>query len=105
MVIESLECNYKCGTHFTLAFRYKIEHKDKISGCACGDESLSGICIEELASPIGEAGLHSHKTNCSGLALSLVLFPILVLMLTLALSLTPRPTPSLTPHMLISNLI
>ena len=29
MVIECLECNYKCGTPFTLAFHYKIEHKDK----------------------------------------------------------------------------
>ena len=45
MVIECLECNYKCGTPFTLAFHYKIEHKDEINECACGDESLSGICI------------------------------------------------------------
>ena len=35
MVIECLECNYKCVTPFTLIFHYKIEHKDKISGCAC----------------------------------------------------------------------
>ena len=50
MVLECLECNYKCGTLFNLVFHYKTEHKDKISGCACGDESLSGICIKELAS-------------------------------------------------------
>ena len=65
MVLECLECNYKCGTPFTLAFLYKIEHKDKISGCPCEDESLSGVCFKQLASPIGEAGVHSHKTNCS----------------------------------------
>ena len=29
MAIECLECNYKCGIPFTLAFHYKIEHKDK----------------------------------------------------------------------------
>ena len=29
MVIECLECNFKCGTPFTLAFHYKIEHQDK----------------------------------------------------------------------------
>ena len=45
MVIEFLECNYKCGTTFILAFNYKIEQKYKISQCACGDESFSGICI------------------------------------------------------------
>ena len=45
MVIECLECNYKCGIPFTLAFHYKIEHMDKIGE----DGSLSGICIIELA--------------------------------------------------------
>ena len=65
MVIEVLECNYQCGTPFTLAFHYKIKLRDKISGCACGCESLSGICIKDIASPIGQAGVHSHKTNCS----------------------------------------
>ena len=43
MVKECLECNYKCGTPFTLAFQYKTKHKDKISERACGDESLNGI--------------------------------------------------------------
>ena len=45
MVIESLECNYKCGTQFTLAFHYKIEHEDAMIECARGDEALSAICI------------------------------------------------------------
>ena len=49
MVIEYLECNYICGTPFTLAFHNKIEHKDKISKCACGDEPLSGICFDGAA--------------------------------------------------------
>ena len=42
MVMECLECNYKCGTLFNLAFHYNIEHWDKIGE----DESLIGICIE-----------------------------------------------------------
>ena len=44
MVIECLESNCKRGTPFTLVFHFKIEHKDKISECECGDESLEGIC-------------------------------------------------------------
>ena len=52
MVLESLNCNYKCGTPFTLAFHYKIEHRDKISECACGDESLKGICMSGTVSEI-----------------------------------------------------
>ena len=49
MVMECLECNYKCGTPFNLAFHYKIEHWDKIGE----DGSLSGTCISELASSSG----------------------------------------------------
>ena len=52
MVIECLECNYKCETPFTLSFHHKLDDKDKISECACGDESLSGICIGGTASQI-----------------------------------------------------
>ena len=71
MVIECLECNKKCETPFTLAFLYKIEHKDRISESACGDVSLSGICMGEAVSRISGAGwhatdgVHSYKTNCS----------------------------------------
>ena len=52
MVIKCLECNYKCGTPFTLAFHYKKEHKDEISKCVCGEQSLSGICINEFVSQV-----------------------------------------------------
>ena len=57
MVINCLECKHKSGLPFNLAFHYSIHHEDKISKCACGDKTLSGICIKELASPL--------KTDCS----------------------------------------
>ena len=57
MVIKCLECKHKCGLPFNLAFHYSIYHEDKISKCAHGDKTLSGICIKELASPM--------KTDCS----------------------------------------
>ena len=56
MVIEYLECNYKCGTPVTLTFHLKTDHMYKINECACGNESLSGICI---------SGAGSHKKNSS----------------------------------------
>ena len=46
MVIESLECKHKCGLPFNSAFHYSICHEDKISKCACGDISFSGICMK-----------------------------------------------------------
>ena len=49
MVIKCSECNHKCGATFNLAFHYSICHEDKIGNCACGDKTLSGICIKELA--------------------------------------------------------
>ena len=30
MVIECLECNYKCETPFTLSFHHKLDDKDKL---------------------------------------------------------------------------
>ena len=57
MVIKCLECSHKCGLPFNLAFHYSIYHEDKISKFACGDKTLSGICIKELVSPM--------KTDCS----------------------------------------
>ena len=49
MVMECLECNYKCATPFNLAFHHNIEHWDQIGE----DGSLSGICMSELASSSG----------------------------------------------------
>ena len=36
MHMKFLGCNYKCGSPHTLLFHYKLEHKDKVSKCACG---------------------------------------------------------------------
>ena len=46
MVIKCLECNYKCGLPFTLAFHYSISHQDEIIKCACGDGLLVLVLIQ-----------------------------------------------------------
>ena len=46
MVIKCLDCNHKCGAPFNLAFHYSICREDKIGKCACGDKTLSGICMK-----------------------------------------------------------
>ena len=33
-------------------FLYKIEHKDKVSKCACGNQTISGICVEQISSKL-----------------------------------------------------
>ena len=47
--MKCLERKHKCGHPFHLAFHYSIYHEDKISKCKCGDETLIGNCIMELA--------------------------------------------------------
>ena len=42
---------------FNLVIHYSICHEDKISKCVCGDTTLSGTCVKEIASPM--------KTDCS----------------------------------------
>ena len=98
MAIKCLECNYKCGIPFTLSFHYKIEHKDKICDCSCGDESLSRICMIGTVSKIrgttpkcSSSGFRSSSNSSSNsnsnsssnsiliLVPVLILFPILVL--------------------------
>ena len=54
MVIKCPECKYKCELPFNLTFHYSVCHEDKTSKSVCGDKTLSGICIKELASPIKE---------------------------------------------------
>ena len=56
MVIKCLECNHKCGDPFNLAFHYSICHEDKIGKCACGDKTLSDICIKTDCSFEDESG-------------------------------------------------
>ena len=46
MIAKCLECNYRCGSPFTLSFHYQVIHKDKMGKCACAVKSLSGICIK-----------------------------------------------------------
>ena len=45
-----LECDYECGSPKYLPLHYKMKHKDKISKCACGDDILSGICLNKARS-------------------------------------------------------
>ena len=46
----SLECDYECGSPSYLLFHYKMKHKDKIFKCACGDDIMSGICLNKTRS-------------------------------------------------------
>ena len=45
-----LECYYKSGSPSYLPFHYKMKHNDKISKCTCGDNILSGICLNKARS-------------------------------------------------------
>ena len=47
MTTKCLECNFITGSFLILSFHYKIEHKDKIDVCICGDDLLSGICTDK----------------------------------------------------------
>ena len=47
-----LECDYKCGSPSFLPFHYKMKHNDKISKCTCGDNILSGICLNKARSKV-----------------------------------------------------
>ena len=71
-------------------------HKDKISKCACGDDILSGICLNEAVQRLG--GL---LQNVQALVLVLVLALALILFLILILILFPTLIPiqalTLTP--------
>ena len=59
MVIKCLECSHKCGLPFNLAFHYSIYHEGKISKCACGDKTLSGICMKTDCSFKDKSGYDS----------------------------------------------
>ena len=64
MIIKCLECKHKCGIPFNLAFHYSLYHEDKITKYACGDKTLCGICIKELAQRSCLAN-SPMKTDCS----------------------------------------
>ena len=62
MVIKCLDCSHKCGLPFNLAFHYSIYHEDKISKCACGDKTLSGICMKTDCSFKDKSGYNSSSS-------------------------------------------
>ena len=65
MVIKCLECKHKCELPFNLAFHYSIYHEDKISKCACGDKTLSGICMKTDCFFKDESGYNSSSSTNS----------------------------------------
>ena len=48
MHMECLACNYGCGTPHNLPFHYKLEHKDKVSNCTCGNQTIRGNYVEKI---------------------------------------------------------
>ena len=48
MHMKCLDCNYRCGTPHTLLFHYKKKHKDRVNKCACGNQTISGNCVEKF---------------------------------------------------------
>ena len=65
MVIKCLECKHKCGLPFNLAFHYSMYHEDIISKCACGDKTLSGICMKTDRSFKDESKYNSNASITS----------------------------------------
>ena len=49
MLLQCLECNYKCGNSAVLKYHYESFHKDKTDNCMCGNIILSGICANDFS--------------------------------------------------------
>ena len=49
MLLQCLECNYKCGNIAVLKYHYESFHKDKTDICMCGNIILSGICANDFS--------------------------------------------------------
>ena len=49
MLLQGLECNYKCGNIAVLKYHYESFHKDKTDKCMCGNIILSGICANDFS--------------------------------------------------------
>ena len=49
MLLQCLECNYKCGNIAVLKYHYESCHKDKTDKCMCGNIILSGICANDFS--------------------------------------------------------
>ena len=49
MLLQCLECNYKCGNIAVLKYHYESYHKDKTDKCLCCNIILSGICANDFS--------------------------------------------------------
>ena len=49
MLLQCLECNYKCGNIAVLKYHHESFHKDKTDKCMCGNIILSGICANDFS--------------------------------------------------------
>ena len=49
MLLQCLECNYKCGDIAVLKYHYESIHKDKTEKCMCGNIIISGICDNDFS--------------------------------------------------------
>ena len=49
MLLQCLECNYKCGNIAVLKYHYESFHKNKTDKCMCGNIILSGICANNFS--------------------------------------------------------
>ena len=49
MLLQCLECNYKCGNIAVLKHHYESFHKDKTDKCMCANIILSGICANDFS--------------------------------------------------------
>ena len=49
MLLQFLECNYKCGNIAVLKYHYKSFHKDQTDKCMCGNIILSDICAIDFS--------------------------------------------------------
>ena len=65
MHMECLDCNYGCGTPHTLLFHYKIEHKNKVRKCACGNQTKRGTASKGSSSSFSpsSSSIFSSSSN------------------------------------------
>ena len=63
MLLQCLECNYKCGNIAVLKYHYESFHKNKTDKCMCGNIILSGIRANDF-SPWG-CFLKNESSSCS----------------------------------------
>ena len=64
MLLQCLECNYKCGNIAVLEYHYESFHKDKTDKCMCGNIILSGICANNF-SPWGCSLINESSSSSS----------------------------------------